>query len=161
MAKFTTKMYPREDGQSTFKYPYNRLLQIRDMIPHENMINPNMFDAAKEPCLYVIKSGSATGVTIGRASGIFSFTRSLGSGTRVETRQWAIYNYDKESGVFSARGDSGSIIVDGRGRIGGLITGGGGHTESSDVTYATPMWWLWPIIQKHFPNAHLNPTSMD
>jgi hypothetical protein len=52
--------------------------------------------------------------------------------------EWAIYNYDNTSGVFSALGDSGSIIVDGLGRI-GLLTGGTGRTlTTSDVTYANP-----------------------
>ncbi|KAI0797796.1 hypothetical protein C8Q75DRAFT_801713 [Abortiporus biennis] len=40
------------------------------------------------------------------------------------SKEWGIYNYDNNSGVFSAPDDSGSIIVDGLGRIGGLLTGG-------------------------------------
>jgi hypothetical protein len=108
--------------------------------------------------LFVIKNGNATGVTIGRATGIFSFVRSNLSSQG--SKEWAIYNYDNKSGVFSARGDSGSIIVDRLGRIGGLLTGGAGKTETSDVTYATPMFWLWPRIKQHFPNAHLYPTTM-
>ncbi|KAI0920100.1 hypothetical protein AcV7_006093 [Taiwanofungus camphoratus] len=152
----TRKMYPRDYGVPTFDYPSDRLLPLSGLISEELMRRPDMRDHNGHPCLFVIKSGNATGVTIGRATGIFSFVRDEGTG--VESKEWAVYNYDKKSGVFSARGDSGSIVVDGRGRIGGLLTGRAGKTETSDVTYVTPMFWLWPRIKAHFPNAHLNPT---
>ncbi|KAI0311475.1 hypothetical protein OF83DRAFT_1068738 [Amylostereum chailletii] len=156
--RFTVKMFPRDDGKATFKYPGDRLLPLRDMITEERMRAPDMLDHNNEACLLVIKNGSATDVTVGRATGLFSFVRD--DDTAQESMAWAIYNYDNKSGVFSAPGDSGSIIVDGLGRIGGLLTGGSGKTETSDVTYATPMWWLWPRIQQHFPDAHLYPTAM-
>ncbi|KAL5531494.1 hypothetical protein ACEPAG_4371 [Sanghuangporus baumii] len=156
--QFTLKMYPRDDGKTTFKYPDDRLLPLRDLITEERMREPDMLDHDNEACLLVIKNGNATDVTIGRATGIFSFVRDDETGQ--ESMEWAIYNYDNKSGVFSAPGDSGSIIVDGLGRIGGLLTGGTGKTETSDVTYATPMWWLWPRIKQHFPNAHLYPTTI-
>ena len=67
-----------------------------------------------------------------------------------------ICSYDSDSNAFSKRGDSGSVIVDGRGRFGGLLTGGTGLTESIDVTYATPFFWLWPIMKVMYPHAHLD-----
>lgn len=151
-------MYPRNDGQTTFESPDDRLLPLRDMISEECMIAPDMLDHDNEAYVLVIKKGNATDLTIGRATGFFSFVRDDETGE--ESREWAVYNYDTNSGVFSAPGDSGSIIVDGLGRIGGILTGGTGKTRTSDVTYATPKWWLWPRIKKHFPNNHLNPTTM-
>lgn len=74
------------------------------------------------------------------------------------SKEWAIYNYDKKSGVFSAPGDSGSIVVDGLGCIGGMLHGGAGTIDTCDITYVTPMWWLWPQIKMQFPNANLYPT---
>jgi hypothetical protein len=69
-----------------------------------------------------------------------------------------ILPYDNKSGDFSAPGDSGSIIADGHGRIGGLLTGASGETESLDITYATPLFWLLPRIKENgFPDAHLCP----
>jgi hypothetical protein len=123
------------------------------MITEERMREPDMLDHDNEACLLVIKNGNAIDVTIGRAMGFFSFVRD--DDTAQESMEWAICNYDNKSGVFSALGDSESIIVDGVGRIGGLLTGSTGKTETSDVTSATPMWWLWPPIKQHFPNAHL------
>jgi hypothetical protein len=159
--EFTLKMYPCVDGATYFKYPEGRLLPLRDIIPKDCMRKPGMLDHDGEPCLLVIKNGNATGVTIGRATGIFSFTREyFTNNTHQTSMEWAIFPYDKKSGVFSALGDSGSIIVDGRGRIGGLLTAGAGKTctESLDVTYATPFFWLFPRIKANgFPNAHLDP----
>jgi len=57
---------------------------------------------------------------------------------------------DNDSGAFSKRGDSGSMIAPSTGEF-------CGKTESSDTTYATPMFWLWLIIKAKFPNANLSP----
>lgn len=155
-------MYPRTDAGSTFKYPDDRLHRLRGIIPEDLMHKPDMLDHDGEPCLLVIKNGSASGTTIGRATGIFSFTRAYFNDTSPQTSmEWAILPYDNESGSFCDRGDSGSIIADGLGRIGGLLTGGSGKTASLDITYATPFFWLFPRIKENgYPSAHLYP-AMD
>jgi len=138
-------MYPRRDAGTTFKYPRGRLLKLQGLITEHQMKNPEMFDLSGESCLFVIKNGKTTGVTIGRASSIFSFIRqSFDDGTHRTSMEWAIIPYDNQSGVFSAPGDSGSVNVDGRGRFGALLAGGTGNTDSSDITYATPLFWLLP-----------------
>ncbi|KXN93289.1 hypothetical protein AN958_00213, partial [Leucoagaricus sp. SymC.cos] len=156
--EFTLKMYPRDDGRKSFKYPTNRLLCLHDMISEELMHAPDMLDHDNEPCLLVIKNGNTTGVTIGRATGMESFVRDEDTGeTSIE---WAVYNYDNKSGVFSAPGDSGSMVADGLGRMGGMLNGGSGKTESSDVTYVTPMFQLWEWVKEVFPNACLCPETI-
>jgi hypothetical protein len=99
-----------------------------------------------------------TGTTIGRANGVFSIVRNYFTESLHQTSmEWTILNYNTKSGVFSEPGDSGSVIADIRGRIGGMLTGGSGKAESSDVNYATPFWWLFERIKANgFPNAHLN-----
>jgi hypothetical protein len=152
-------MYPRIDAHTTFKYPDDRLLKLQGIIPEDEPRNPDILDRNGESCCFVIKNGNATDVTIGRATGIFSYVRQyFPNDTRQTSMEWAILPYDNKSGVFSAPGDSGSIIADGRGRIGGPLTGSAGKTESSDVTYATPFFWLLSRIKANgFPNAHINP----
>lgn len=58
----------------------------------------------------------------------------------VESVELAIYNYDERSGPVSAKGDFGSLIFDGLGRVVGLLHSvkfkGGGLTDTH-VTYAT------------------------
>jgi hypothetical protein len=152
-------MYPRIDAHTTFRYPNDRLLKLRGIIPEKEMCNPSMLDHDGEQCLFVIKKGNRTNITIGQATGIFSYIREyFPNNTHHTSREWAILPYDSKSGAFSALGDSGAIIVDGLGRIGGLLTGGSGQTVSSDVTYATPFFWLMGRIQDNgFPQAHINP----
>ena len=157
--QFILKMHPRDDGRTTLEYPGDRLLPLRDIISEELMRHPDMLDHDNEACLLVIKNGNTTGVTIGRATGIFSYVRGyFPNNTHQTSMEWAIRNYDNKSGVFSAPGDSGSIIVNGLGRIGGLLAGGSGKTGSSDITYVTPWFWLFQRIKANgFPNAHLYP----
>lgn len=159
---FLQMMYGRTDKLvlDYHRYSYDHLLSLSDIISEEMMCKPDILDTKDGTYLHVIKNGIASGVTIGRATGMFSFVRDEVTGQ--VSKEWAIYNFHRDRKIteFSAPGDSGSIIVDGLGRIGGLLTGGTGKAEAIDVTYATPMWWLWPRIKKHFPNAHLYPTTM-
>jgi len=147
------------DTTTTFEYPLDRLLKLDNIFSEDLMHDPDMLDHDGEPCLFVIKNGIATGLTIGRATGIFSYVREyFTNGTHQTSTEWAILPYDHKSGVFSAPGDSGSIIADSRGRIGGLLTGGAGTMEDSDITYATPFFWLLARIKENgFPNAHIHP----
>ncbi|KAF9509974.1 hypothetical protein BS47DRAFT_1410215 [Hydnum rufescens UP504] len=139
--EFTSKMCPCADATTTFQYPDDRLLELRDLIQENEMSNPDMLGPD------------------GRATGIFSFVREyFNNGTHQTSMEWAILPYDHKSGDFSAPGDSGSIIVDGQGRFGGLLTGGAGKRDSLDITYATPLFWLLPRIKANgFPDAHLYP----
>ncbi|KAL4077062.1 hypothetical protein V8B97DRAFT_2021693 [Scleroderma yunnanense] len=45
-----------------------------------------------------------------------------------------------------AAGDSGSCVADIFGRVGGIVTGGSGATESSDVTYITPITFIMKVL---------------
>ena len=56
-----------------------------------------------------------------------------GYGEPLVTREW----YDKTFGPFSDEG----AVVDAKGRMGGLLTGGG-TTDSTDMSYATPLEFL-------------------
>jgi hypothetical protein len=147
--EFTRRCFTRGNDNWSFRYPYDRLLPLSGTISDEQMRHPDMWDSDKEPCLLVTKRGNATGTTLGRANGVFSVVRKnqLDMSAGQTSMEWAILPYGIESDPFSAPGDSGSIIADIRGRIGGMLTGGSGDAESSDVTYATPWWWLLEQIQ--------------
>ncbi|KAF8307794.1 hypothetical protein DL93DRAFT_2119448 [Clavulina sp. PMI_390] len=159
---FEAKCSPHKPASWSFDYPADRLLALDGIISEHLMRHPDMSDSDDEPCLLVVKRGAATGLTIGRANGVFSISREyvVGNATLSGTSmEWAILNYDKNSPAFSDPGDSGSIITDIRGRIGGMLTGGptARNTLSTDLTYATPFWWLLERIKENgFPNAHFN-----
>jgi hypothetical protein len=151
-------MYPHFAARSSFKYPRGRLLQIRDIMKEDQLRHPTTLDVNGEECIIVVKNGNTTGVTIGRASGIESFIREYDSHDISSTSmEIAIYSYSHKDSAFSAAGDSGAIITDGKGSIVGLLTGGAGQTDSTDVTYASPYYWVNERIKETFPNAHLYP----
>ena len=157
--EFTVQCFARGDANWEFKYPEDRLLLLMGTITGDLMRNPDTWDSNGEPCLLFVENGNATGTTIGRANGIFSIVRDYFNDMSVNqtSLEWGIINYDSQSEVFSEPGDSGSVIADIRGRIGGMLTGGSGKTRSSDLTYAMPFWWLLRCIRTNgFPNAHLN-----
>lgn len=103
--------------------------------------------------------GSATGLTTGRATGIFSLVREyLPNGTHETSTKWSIFPHSQKSGAFSAPGNSSSVGADGSGRVGGMITGDADKAESLDVSDATPFYWLLPRVRTNgFPDAHLYP----
>ena len=114
--KLTAMMYPQSDGGTAFKYPENRHLRINGIVTREllQLTNPDLYDSEGLPCLIVLKDDCATDLTVGRYAGLESF---LCDEDGVESIEFAIYNYNKEAGAFSAKGGSGSLIFDGLGRM--------------------------------------------
>ena len=157
-AEFTSKMHPHVQARSSFTYPRGGLMQLKDIVKESELRNPEMCDANGEPCLLVVKNGNKTGVTLGRATGIESFVREyLDNGICTTSMELAIHPFSHKDGAFSAPGDSGSVIADANGRIVGILTGGSGKNDSTDVTYATPYYWVDERIKMAFPNTYLFP----
>jgi hypothetical protein len=156
------KMNRDPETRSDFEYPLSRLLQLKDVVKEDELRHQAMPDVHGEDCIILLKNGNSTGVTIGRSTEIESFVREYdGNNIRSTSLQLAVYSYNYKDGAFSAPGDSGSIIADGKGRIVGLIIGGAGKSDTgSDVTYATPYYWLDERIKEVFPDAHLYPPSI-
>ena len=151
-------MFSQPEDRENYQYPTDGLLQVCGVVKAHEMREPPHLDVHREKALLVIKNGLATGTTVGRANGLYSFTRVYTEGeaalTSIET---AILPYDKQRGPFSANGDSGAIILDRSGRIVALLTGGAGTHNKVDVTYGTPYWWLEGQIKTAFPHCHLYP----
>lgn len=137
----------------SFKYPTNRLLKVMGTIPEDELRRPKMLDQNDAPCLTVLKRGNASGLTIGRANDVFSYVRNYyDNGDARTSKEWAILGYDQKSRAFSEKGDSGVGVVDGEGRLGGMITGGTGRriTDSDfDITYATPVGFVLDTLKAY------------
>jgi len=124
-----------------------------------------MPDANGDPCLVVFKNGAKTGTTIGKANNVSSYTRNYFAGQYQESRKWTVIPTDKHLGAaFSTKGDSRSCVADAFSRVGGIVIGGSGATESSDVTYVTPISFIMKVQVVHdtktFKHAHLNPVPV-
>lgn len=154
------KMHPHAESRTSFEYPFEGLLQLRDVVKEDELRHPTMLDANGEECLIVVKNSNTTGVTFGRATGIESFVREYDAhGIRSTSMELAIYPYSYKDGAFSAPGDSGSVIADAKSRIVGILTGGTGKADCTDVTYASPYYWIEERIKKAFPDSYLYPIT--
>ena len=149
-------MFPQPEDQADYEYPDDGLLQAFGVVKDDEIRQPQYLDVHGEKALLVVKNGLTTGTTIGRANGLDSYTRIYADyGIKHTSIETSILPYDMQCGPFSTPGDSGSIILDRAGRIVALLTGGGGTTDETDVTYGTPYWWLEEQIKKTFPGCHL------
>ena len=140
-----------------FKYPRDRLLRIRGIASEELLRDPRIHnDKNDRRGITVLKDGNTTGLTIGHIAGMVSFVRGTEG---MESIELGVYNVDREE-VFSKEGDSGSLVVDVHGRMVGLMHAGTMMEMSDgsemDVTYVTPMYWLWPHITKKYVHADPN-----
>ncbi|KZO91421.1 hypothetical protein CALVIDRAFT_568228 [Calocera viscosa TUFC12733] len=134
----------------------HELLAIQGVIEEDELTPPHGYDVNGKPCTIVLMRGGKSGLSFGRANTLASYTRKY-VGISGVSKELAILPYDKKSGPFSAGGDSGSIIVDGASRLAGLLTGGSGTTDMTDITYATPASFLVECIQAFNPNLHVYP----
>lgn len=148
--------YPLDNSRMVFKSPPNRQLRVNGIVTRERLAKPDSVDSNNEPCLIVLKDGNTSDLTVGRYAGLEAYLcDELGQ----ESIELAIYNYNKHSGDFSAKGDSGSLVVDGMGNMVGLLHSGMPKGTSTHVTYATPAWWIVEQIKVEYPYADFFPTK--
>ncbi len=129
MNEFIDRMYQHPSNPHSFNYPGNRLLKFYNTIPDEETWKPSegVVDHNNDPCIMVMKRGYASDLTIGCLNSIRSFTRFYFKGQPGQmSKAVAILPRNSNSGAFSKPGDSGSAVVDGKGRLAGLLTGGSG-----------------------------------
>jgi hypothetical protein len=133
---------------------FSRQLGLRGVVPEEEMRKPVDYDEDGNPCIAVLMRGATSGLKIGHANSIFSYTRD--DKGRV-SKQWPILpipvallrtkNYGQRS-TFGKVGDSGAVVVDAVGRVGGIVACGAGDRKwEFDVTYVTPVGAVLDFIK--------------
>lgn len=91
----------------------------------------------------VLKRGNASNLTVGRLNTIRPIVREYFEGKLSEmSKEVCVLPRTSKSGPFSANGDSGSVVIDGMGRVCGIITGGDRATDVSDCTFVIPISFL-------------------
>lgn len=165
---FQERMNPNRNSRTSFEYPFDHLMKLQGQVPERELYNPRTIDKYDEPYLMVYKNGAQSGVTIGRGNNVCSYTRNRFEGEHTVSKEWPILGDDCSPAakfpydVFSTKGDSGSVVGDGFGRMCGLITGGAGglgDADYYDITYATPVESIMNVLHstETFKHAHLNP----
>lgn len=157
--EFLRMMNPNPANVHKFEYGDGLLRLNGETIPSEEIRHPTTLDEDNIPSIMVIKCGVATGVTVGRANNILSWTRHYHRDKPgKKSKEWIIFPSDSSgvSGPFADHGDSGAVVVDGRGRIGGLLTGGAHGTNTfPDYACVTPIDFILGSMKD---NGILNPT---
>ncbi|KAH9931504.1 uncharacterized protein B0H18DRAFT_1093306 [Fomitopsis serialis] len=141
-ANFKKLMCEPFDAPNEFVYPPEGLFELRGILTEEEIHTPNNKPLQGAP------------FRLGNLSGFLSHVRRYFIAGSIDSIEVAIHPHN-DSGPFSRGGDSGSVIVDARGRFVALLTGGTGKTGASDITFGTPMHWLWPFILAKFDGANL------
>ncbi|KAI0345010.1 hypothetical protein BDW22DRAFT_1405842 [Trametopsis cervina] len=141
---FVQTLFPRNQDQTDNDYPIDGLLQACDFVPEAEFHSPQHVDTHGKKCLLVVKNGLTTGTTVGRDNGVVRISTEI-----------AVLPFDRDRRQFSDRGDSGSVVLDRKGRIVGLLTGGSGPIGEVDISYITPYWWIQEQIKSEFPDSFL------
>lgn len=119
-------------GPTTFKFCVGKKLRIEGSATKEKLANPAEFDSEGQRCLIVGKDGNSTDLAVRRYAGLVSFTqRSRYQVCRARHLQLGPQEYCnsdlKNTEVFSAKGDSGSLVwqmTNGEARIVGQLHAG-------------------------------------
>ncbi|KAH8119864.1 hypothetical protein DFH11DRAFT_1556979 [Phellopilus nigrolimitatus] len=156
----TSWMYPDSANPHSFDYPGNRLLRFSGTVSDEEMRRPpsHTQDQDKDAVIMVLKNGNTSGLTVGRLNNVRSVVRHYFEGQPgVASKEVAVLPRTSKSGAFSAPGDSGSVVVDGKGRVCGILTGGDGATDVSDVTFVTSINFLLKRLAENGVKANIFP----
>ncbi|KAF5374099.1 hypothetical protein D9615_008836 [Tricholomella constricta] len=148
---FKELMYPWKADRAGYAYPEDGLLQIIGGISESELRQPTQHNGCGAPAIPVIKNGSATGTTVGWYNGLKTLVRHYDHDTdeaEFTSFEVTIVPYGGPD-AFSATGDSGAIILDRKGHIIALLTGGGGLKDDADVTFATE----WHSLESHIKNT--------
>ncbi|KAI0327258.1 hypothetical protein GY45DRAFT_1355802 [Cubamyces sp. BRFM 1775] len=154
-------MFPQPQDHQKYQEPEDDLVQIKGVVPESEFHNPQDLDVHNVKTLLAVKNGRSTGTTFGRVNGLKSITRHYTDyGIHQVSEEYAVLGYDTstlKNNKFSDPGDSGAIVIGRDGRIIGLLAGGGGATNETDITYITPYFWLEQRIKERFPGCFLYP----
>jgi hypothetical protein len=154
-------MQPHIANQPSFKLPGNRLLHFYGILSIDQMRNPDPknVDSRGEPTIMVLKRGS-TGLTVGCLNNIHSILHKPFKALACEySMEVAVLLRTSKSGAFSDGGDSGVAVVNGKGAVAGMLTGGGGSSEVFNCTYVSPISFLLKCLEKYGYHANIFPVA--
>ncbi|TCD62538.1 hypothetical protein EIP91_006765 [Steccherinum ochraceum] len=131
-------------------------IPLRGVLSAADVRKPASKDLSAELMHYVLKHGPTTRTTAACLSGFESHVRKYSAAGYCDSIEMPMFHYNDESGPFARKGDSGSVVVDLLGRSVALLNSGTGRPDLPDISYGTPMHWLWELIQAQFPGASLD-----
>ncbi|KAI0277793.1 hypothetical protein BGY98DRAFT_977540, partial [Russula aff. rugulosa BPL654] len=156
----TAWMHPHIANQPSFEFPGDRILEFHGTLTIDQMHSPDPknVDSRGEPTIMVLKRGATTGLTVGCLNNIRSILRKPFKALAGEySMEVAVLPRTSKSGAFSDGGDSGAAVVNGKGAVAGMLTGGGG--EVFDCSYVSPISFLLDCLKKYGYYANIFPVA--
>jgi hypothetical protein len=124
--------------------------------------DPENNDHDNDPVIMVLKKGNTSDPTVGRLNTIRAFVCEYFEGKPGEmSKEVSVLLRNSKSDPFSHRGDSGSVVIDGKGRVCGILTGRAGATDVSDRTYVTSIHFLIRHLADYKIKANILPSPAD
>jgi hypothetical protein len=160
----TSWMYPNPANPHSFEYPGDRFHKCVGMVSDQEMYkpDPSTQDQDNDPTIMVLMNGNTSRLSVGRLNTIRPFVRTYFKGVPgAMSREIAVLPRNSKSGPFSKRGDSGSGVVDAKGRFCGVLTGGDGTSDLSDITFITSINFIVKRLQQCGFRPNLFPTKAD
>ncbi|KAJ3566899.1 hypothetical protein NP233_g6713 [Leucocoprinus birnbaumii] len=147
----------------SFEWPLDCLLRFSGTMSDEEMYhsNPsNTVNPSGDTTIMVLQRGRTSGLTFGRLNTLRSFTRQYcedepAGETSKEVAVFALTGHERVPRPFSKLGDSGSCVVDGKGNVAGMLTGGAGAPDRLDVAYLTSANFILERLAVHGFEANL------
>ena len=144
-ADFVLKMHPHPGSRTYFKYPLGRLLELQGVVKEDELCQLMMLN----------ETGNWDWVLCPRIWPPPQWIRHLLdfhgiSCILIQQSRWA----------FLCRWRF-PVITDPNGWIVSIITGGMGVIDSTDITYATPYYWVEQHIKMDFPNTFYPITAIN
>ncbi|OJA10214.1 hypothetical protein AZE42_05511 [Rhizopogon vesiculosus] len=162
--ELTAWMYSHPANPSSFKYPGDRLLRFHGTVSDQEMFRPDPRnkDHDKDPVIMVLKNSNTSNLTVGHMNTIRAFLREYFEGKPGKmSKEVGVFPRNSKSGLFSERGDSGSVVIDAIGRVCGILTGGDGTTDVSDCTFVTSINFLIKRLAAFGIHANIFPLPAD
>ena len=157
-------MCPNPANPHSFEYPGNRLLKCFGMVSDKEMYKPDprTQDQNNDATIMVLMNGNTSRLSVGRLNTIRPFIRTYFEGILgAVSREIAVLPRTSESGPFSKRGDSGALVVDAKGRLCGVLTGGDGTSDLFDITFLTSINFIYERLQQCGFRPNFFPTKAD
>jgi len=156
-------MWPNFEDRASYKEYTDGLVQARGMVPLKDLSKLPHLDAHGDPALFVVMNGRTSGTRLGCVNGLHSTRRTFSEFgiEEVDSLEIGVVPSGKGPLPFSKCGDSGAGVFDRDGRVLGIVNGGAGPTNTTDVTFVSPFWWILDRIHEVYDDAGIYPATSD
>jgi hypothetical protein len=164
--KLTTWMCPCSTNLNSFEYPGDCLLHFSSTVSDQEMfeLKSKNEDQDSHPVVMVLMNGNTSSLSVGCLNTIHAFVCEYSKGQVNEMSKEVCVlpcSYECHPYKFSHNGDSGSVVIDGRGRVCRILNGRDRSTDNSNCTFITLINFLTKCLADFGIEANILPLPAD